>query len=138
MLLLIVQQRQLHVVAQEDMDTAAHEAVSNPKTKPRQSSFSKPPISINTKPAFNAQYSGPNSLKTAEDKENSITATLYLGIKLWKGAELYINPEIAGGSGLSGAFGLAASTNGGNIPRRRSCPYPVSCTGLPVTNDLIR
>ncbi len=31
---------------------------------------------------------------------------------LWKGAEVYINPEIAGGSGLSGAFGLAASTNG--------------------------
>ncbi len=64
------------------------------------------------KPAFSAQYSSKNSLQTPEDKENSVTATLYAGIRLWKGAEIYINPEIAGGSGLSGAFGLAASTNG--------------------------
>ena len=63
-------------------------------------------------PPFSAKYSSINSLKTAEDKENSITATLYLGIKLWRGAEVYINPEVAGGSGLSGAYGLAASSNG--------------------------
>ncbi len=63
-------------------------------------------------PAFGAKYSGVNSLKTAEGKENSITGTIYFGIKLWKGAEIYINPEIAGGSGLSGAYGLAASSNG--------------------------
>ena len=64
------------------------------------------------KPAFNADYSGLNSLKTEEEKVNSITATLFLGVRLWKGAELYINPEVAGGSGLSGAYGMAASTNG--------------------------
>jgi high affinity Mn2+ porin len=64
------------------------------------------------KPAFNAPYSGQNSLSSATDKENSVTATLFAGIRLWKGGELYINPEIAGGSGLSGAYGLAASTNG--------------------------
>jgi len=64
------------------------------------------------KPAFHADYSGQNSLQPYEEKVNSITATLYLGARLWKGAELYINPEIAGGSGLSGAYGMAASTNG--------------------------
>ena len=64
------------------------------------------------KPAFSADYSGPNSLKTDEERQNSITGTLYLGVRLWKGAELYINPEVAGGSGLSGAYGMAASTNG--------------------------
>ncbi len=64
------------------------------------------------KPAFGADYSGPNSLKTGEERDNSVTATLFLGIRLWQGAELYINPEIAGGSGLSGAYGMAASTNG--------------------------
>ena len=64
------------------------------------------------KPQFAADYSGPNSLKTEEERQNSITATLYIGIRLWKGAELYINPEVAGGSGLSGAYGMAASTNG--------------------------
>ncbi len=64
------------------------------------------------KPAFSAPYSGANSLLPKEEKDNSITATLFFGVRLWKGAEIYINPEIAGGSGLSGAFGLAASTNG--------------------------
>jgi len=63
-------------------------------------------------PAFHAAYTGINSLQSAMDKENSITSTLFLGVRLWKGAEIYINPEIAGGSGLSGAYGLAASTNG--------------------------
>ncbi len=64
------------------------------------------------KPAFNSPYSGLNSLKGTEETENSLTSTLFLGIRLWKNCEVYINPEIAGGSGLSGAFGLAASTNG--------------------------
>jgi high affinity Mn2+ porin len=64
------------------------------------------------KPAFSAAYSGENSLKTGEEKQNSITATIFLGVRLWKGAEAYVNPEVAGGSGLSGAYGLAASTNG--------------------------
>ncbi len=64
------------------------------------------------KPAFNSPYASTNSLTGKEEKQNSVTATMFLGVRLWKGAEIYINPEIAGGSGLSGAFGLAASTNG--------------------------
>jgi high affinity Mn2+ porin len=64
------------------------------------------------KPAFPAPYTGTNSIIPGEEKQNSLTATLYFGARLWRGAELYINPEVAGGSGLSGAFGLGASTNG--------------------------
>ena len=64
------------------------------------------------KPAFYSPYSGIRSLSGNAEKENSVTATLFLGVRLWKGAEFYINPEIAGGSALSGANGLAASTNG--------------------------
>ena len=64
------------------------------------------------KPAFYAAYSGQHSLQSTGEKQNSLTATLFVGIKLWKGGDIYINPEIAGGNGLSGAFGLAASTNG--------------------------
>jgi high affinity Mn2+ porin len=64
------------------------------------------------KPEFAAAYSGPNSLSRLEERDNSLTATLYVGAKLWRGGELYINPEIAGGSGLSGAFGMGASSNG--------------------------
>ncbi|MBS1629651.1 MAG: carbohydrate porin [Bacteroidetes bacterium] len=61
---------------------------------------------------FHAPYSGPNSLDANEEKENSLTLSLFGGMRLWKGAEAYVNPEIAGGSGLSGAVGMAGSSNG--------------------------
>jgi high affinity Mn2+ porin len=64
------------------------------------------------KPAFPSPYEGVNSLTGQKEEQNSITATLYLGLRLWKGAEVYVNPELAGGSGLSGALGMAGSSNG--------------------------
>ena len=64
------------------------------------------------KPSFYAKYSGVNSLTSQEETETSLTSTLFLGVRLWKGASAYLNPELAGGSGLSGALGVAASTNG--------------------------
>lgn len=64
------------------------------------------------KPSFHAPYEGVNSLAGKEEKQNSVTATLFAGVALWKGAAFYINPEIAGGSGLSGAVGMAGSSNG--------------------------
>lgn len=64
------------------------------------------------KPSFSAKYSGSNSLKTNEETQLSTTFTLFLGAKLWKGASVYFNPEVAGGSGLSGSLGVGASTNG--------------------------
>ena len=64
------------------------------------------------KPSFHSSYEGNNSLVGKEERQYSITSTLFLGARLWKGAEFYINPEIAGGSGLSGALGMAGSSNG--------------------------
>jgi len=64
------------------------------------------------KPQFKAKYSGTNSLITKKESQTSITSTLFAGVKLWKGASVFINPEIAGGSGLSDALGIAAATNG--------------------------
>lgn len=67
---------------------------------------------VQYKPAFRAPYSGPNSLTPEEETRTSITTTLFLGLRPWHGAGLYFNPELAGGSGLSGALGVASSTNG--------------------------
>ena len=64
------------------------------------------------KPAFSAPYTGANSVSASEEKQNSITATVYLGQKLWHNAAFFLNPEVAGGSGISGAFGMGGSTNG--------------------------
>jgi high affinity Mn2+ porin len=64
-------------------------------------------------PSFKAAYSGPNSLvDTAETGITSVTTTLFIGRKLWKGAAFYFNPELAGGSGLSKATGVAGFPNG--------------------------
>ncbi|HLY74674.1 MAG TPA: carbohydrate porin, partial [Planctomycetota bacterium] len=46
------------------------------------------------------------------ENEMSFTATLFLGRRLWEGAGLYLDPEVSGGSGLSGTTGLAAFPNG--------------------------
>lgn len=62
--------------------------------------------------AFHAKYSGPNSLDTAHEEAMSLTTTLFLGRKLWKGASIYFNPEISGGSGLSKSTGVAGFPNG--------------------------
>ena len=62
---------------------------------------------------FKAAYSGVNSLAdTSEPAATSLTATLFLGRKLWKGAAIYFNPEVAGGRGLSSALGVAGGLNG--------------------------
>ena len=62
---------------------------------------------------FKATYSGINSLAdTTEVGATSVTATLYIGKKLWNGGSLYFNPEISGGRGLSYAVGVAGALNG--------------------------
>lgn len=62
---------------------------------------------------FRASYSGDKSLAdSVETGATSLTATLYLGRKLWKGATLYFNPEVSGGRGLSYASGVAGALNG--------------------------
>jgi high affinity Mn2+ porin len=63
-------------------------------------------------PAFKAPYAGNNSLDSIKEQALSITSTLFLGRKLWKGGSVYFNPEIAGGKGMSSALGIAGFTNG--------------------------
>jgi high affinity Mn2+ porin len=72
---------------------------------------------------FQAPYSGLNSLERDEPRRTSITGTLFLGARLpWKGGEIYLDPEIAGGEGFSGVTGIAGFPNG-EIPRVAS-PTP--------------
>jgi high affinity Mn2+ porin len=63
-------------------------------------------------PSINAPYSGQNSLLAENEKAYSVTSTLFLGRKLWKGASLYFNAEMAGGSGISSTLGIAGFPNG--------------------------
>ena len=77
------------------------------------------------KPGFTAKYSGANSLSTKEENQTSVTSTLFAGLKLWKGASFYFNPELAGGSGLSSVLGVADAPNGETF--RIGDPDPKIC-----------
>lgn len=58
---------------------------------------------------FGAKYSGPNSLSPEAQRAGTISADLYLGAPLWKGAEFHSDLLMWQGFGLSNAFGLEAS-----------------------------
>ncbi len=64
------------------------------------------------KPRFYAAYSGDNSLQPQTESDYSFTTTLFAGVRVGKNGAIFINPEAASGAGLSGAYGVAASTNG--------------------------
>lgn len=62
-------------------------------------------------PPFRAPYSGTNSLIPNQSRETA-DITLYAGVRLWQGAEAWINPEVDQGFGLSGTLGAAGFTSG--------------------------
>jgi high affinity Mn2+ porin len=64
------------------------------------------------KPSFSAKYTGDNSVVTGKESKATLTSTFFAGVRLWKGAGFFLNPEIAGGSGISEAKGIASATNG--------------------------
>ena len=71
---------------------------------------------------FRAPYSGPNSLASNSGRE-TWDATAYLGLRLWDGAEAWINPEIDQGFGLSGTLGVAGFTSGEAYKTGANYPY---------------
>jgi high affinity Mn2+ porin len=73
-------------------------------------------------PAFRSPYTGPNSLIPNQGRE-TWDATAYLGLRLWDGAEFWINPEIDQGFGLSGTLGVAGFPSGEAYKVGESVPY---------------
>lgn len=71
---------------------------------------------------FPAAYSGPQSLANVPDTQKTLDVTFFLGTRLWKGGELYFNPELDQGFGLgspsapgtlySGTLGAAGFLSG--------------------------
>jgi high affinity Mn2+ porin len=62
-------------------------------------------------PAFRSEIQGPNSLNPGSRGDETFDATLYAGVRPWDGAEIWINPEIDQGFGLSDTLGVAAFTS---------------------------
>ena len=74
-------------------------------------------------PAFRSPYQGPHSLSAATNGRETIDATLYTGIRPWPDAEIWINPEIDQGFGLSNTFGVAGYPSGEAFKVGKADPY---------------
>ena len=73
--------------------------------------------------AFKSPYSGDNSLAGASDRQSTNDLTLYVGLRLWSGGELYLNPEIDQGFGLSNTLGVAGFPSGEAYKVGANQPY---------------
>ncbi len=73
-------------------------------------------------PAFNAPYSGANSLPPLGQSRETWTVSAFLGVRLWQGGELYYNPELLQGFGVASTTGAAGFPNG--EAQKSNFPYP--------------
>lgn len=63
-------------------------------------------------PRFRSPFRGPNSLDPGNRGDETIDATLFLGIRIWDGLEFYTDPEVDQGFGLSNTTGVAGFPSG--------------------------
>ncbi|HEY6868425.1 MAG TPA: carbohydrate porin [Novosphingobium sp.] len=71
---------------------------------------------------FASPYAGDNSLLPHQTKATS-DVTLYLGARAWPGAELWVNPEIDQGFGLSNTQGVAGFPSAEAYKVGKLAPY---------------
>ena len=71
---------------------------------------------------FHAPYRGPNSLSPNMGRE-TVDTTLFLGARLWSGAEVWVNPEADQGFGLDNTLGVAGFPSGEAYKVGRNQPY---------------
>jgi high affinity Mn2+ porin len=88
-------------------------------------------------PAIRSPYQGLNSLPGTGQGRETVDATLFAGLRLWQGAELWFNPEIDQGHGLAETHGVAGFLSGESYKLGLSYPYTrMQRTFLRQTIDL--
>jgi len=63
-------------------------------------------------PGFPAQYTGPYSLIGTPQVEETVSADIMLGLRLWQGAQFHVDGMMFQGFGLSNVHGVAAFPSG--------------------------
>jgi high affinity Mn2+ porin len=74
-------------------------------------------------PPSGVPYQGPQSLSPATNGRETVDITLYAGIRNWPSAEIWINPEVDQGFGLSNTFGVAGYPSGEAYKVGKAEPY---------------
>lgn len=72
---------------------------------------------------FKSPYAGTNSLAAVGRTEETTDVTLYAGVRLGRGAELWLNPEVDQGFGLSNTVGVAGFPSGEAYKIGANVPY---------------
>jgi high affinity Mn2+ porin len=72
---------------------------------------------------FHSPYQGPNSLDHDAHAKETFDLTAYLGMRPWTGAEVWVNPEIDQGFGLSNTLGAAGFPSGEAYKVGKVNPY---------------
>lgn len=72
---------------------------------------------------FRSPYAGTNSLDPQGRTEETTDATLYAGLRVWSGAELWLNVEVDQGFGLSNTTGVAGFPSGAAYKVGANTPY---------------
>ncbi|PAV92881.1 hypothetical protein WR25_21061 [Diploscapter pachys] len=79
-------------------------------------------VVLQATPGFASPYAGANSLTPRQAKE-TVDVTLYAGVRPWAGGELWVNPEIDQGFGLSNTLGVAGFPSAEAYKVGRTAPY---------------
>jgi high affinity Mn2+ porin len=74
-------------------------------------------------PSFRSPYEGPNSLPATGEGRETVDATLYAGVRLWQGAQLWVNPEIDQGFGFAETHGVAGFPSAESYKLGADYPY---------------
>jgi len=67
---------------------------------------------VNSDPGFPAKYSGPNSLNRTGNTKETVSADLFAGVRLWRGAEAHVDGLTWQGLGLSTTHGIESFPDG--------------------------
>lgn len=93
-----------------------------PPTEERMAIHGQATFVVQATPGFASPYVGANSLTPRQAKETG-DVTLYAGVRPWAGGELWVNPEIDQGFGLSNTLGVAGFPSAEAYKVGRSNPY---------------
>ena len=69
-------------------------------------------VATQVHPSFAAAYSGDRSMRPGAESATSVILDLFLAAHPWPGGEIYLQPELSGGLGLSQTLGVAAFPSG--------------------------
>ena len=74
-------------------------------------------------PSIRSPFEGSNSLPHGGQARETADATLFAGLRLWKGAELWVNPELDQGFGIGDTHGAAGFPSGEAYKLGTNDPY---------------